>query len=279
VNNNPTSGRVTVETTGGTLQFGSLTGTGTLSAQFAANTIQVGALGLNETYSGVLNQVGTGILAVTKVGSGTWTLTGNNAYTGATTLNAGTLATGGNSIPNGGKLVINGGKVQAVGVEVVDTLFFGGVQQAAGTWGATGSGATHIDDTRFAGVTGVVSVTTAPVAGYATWAAANAPGQTMDQDHDNDGVKNGIEYFMGLSGSAFTANPAPVSGIVTWPMGATYAGVYGNDYEVQTSTDLVTWTLVPVGTGDNTVTVTAGTSVVYDMPTGGKRFVRLVVKN
>lgn len=54
-------------------------------------------------------------------------------------------------------------------------------------------------------------------------------------------------------------------------------GVYGTDYEVQTSTDLVTWTFVPEGSGDNIVT--ASVSVVYDMPTGGKLFVRLVVNN
>ena len=162
---------------------------------------------------------------------------------------------------------------------MVNTLYFGAAQQASGTWGATGSGAAHIDDTHFTG-TGVVSVTTAPVAGYTTWAANNsATGQTVDQDHDNDGVKNGIEYFMGQTNSTFTANPAAVSGTVTWPMGATYTGVYGTDYEVQSSADLVTWTQVPVGTGDNTVAVTAGTSVVYDVPTGGKSFVRLVVHN
>ena len=280
VNNNPTNGRVTLEFGGGSAQFGSLTGTGFFSAQLAGTcAMEVGNLGLNETYSGVLNQVGAGTLAVTKVGSGTWTLTGNNAYTGATTVNGGVLATAGNSIPNTGKLVINGGKVQATGTEVVDTLFFRGVQQAAGTWGATGSGAAHIDDARFAGVTGVISVTTAPVAGYASWAAANAPGQTMDQDHDNDGVDNGIEYFMGLSDSSFTNNPAPTGGSVTWPMGITYTGVYGTDYEVQSSTDLVNWTKVDEGTGDNKVTVNAGTSVVYDMPAGGKRFVRVVVRN
>ena len=127
-------------------------------------------------------------------------------------------------------------------------------------------------------------VVNSPVVGYTSWANANgATGQTLDQDHDNDGVKNGVEYFMGQTGSTFTANPGPVSGAVTWPMGATYTGTYGTDYEVQTSTDLVTWTQVPVGTGDNTVTVNPGPSptrsVVYDMPTGGKRFVRLVVKN
>lgn len=281
VNNNPTSGRVTVESAiGGTTQFGSLTGTGFLSAQFAANNIEVGHLGLNETYAGVLNQVGTGILSVTKVGSGRWTLTGTNVYTGDTTVNGGVLVTDADAIPDAGKVVINGGKVEVgLGTEVVGTLFFGSTQKAAGTWGATGSGADHIDDAHFVGLNGVLRVTTGPVAGFTAWADANAPGQTMDQDHDGDGVRNGIEYFMGLSGSGFTANPGPVSGTVTWPMGAAYVGVYGTDYEVQTSTNLATWTQVPIGTGDNTVTVSAGTAVVYDIPTGGKLFVRLVVKN
>jgi autotransporter-associated beta strand protein len=279
--NNPTSGRVTVESVGGgTTQFGSLTGTGFISAQFAENTIEVGNLGLNETFAGVLNQVGAGVLSVTKVGSGRWTLTGTNVYTGDTTVNGGILVTDGGAIPDTGKVVINGGKVEVgFGTEVVGTLFFGGTQKAAGTWGATGSGADHIDDAHFVGLNGVLSVTTGPAAGYTSWADANAPGQTMGEDHDGDGVDNGVEYFMGLSDSAFTANPAPVSGSVTWPMGATYLGVYGTDYEVQTSPDLATWTQVPAGTGDNTVTVTAGTSVVYDMPVGGKSFVRLVVKN
>ena len=48
---------------------------------------------------------------------------------------------------------------------------------------------------------------------------------------------------------------------------------------MQYSTDLVIWTKANAGIGDNTVTVTPGTSVVYDVPTGGKSFVRLVVKN
>jgi len=274
--------RATLDFSGGTIRFGSLTGSGFFTSQsLAVNTIEVGALGLTDTFSGALNQAAGSTLAVTKVGAGTWTLTGTNTYTGDTTVNAGVLAVDGDSLANTGKLVVNGGKVDpSGGVEVVDTLYFGTTQQVTGTWGATGSGAAHIDDTRFTG-TGVVSVTSGP-SGYSftSWADANgASGQTMDQDHDGDGVKNGIEYFMGATGSAFTANPAAVGGTITWPMGAAYAGVYGTDYEVQYSTNLVNWTKANEGTGDNTVTVTAGTSVVYDTPTGGKSFVRLVVNN
>lgn len=153
--------------------------------------------------------------------------------------------------------------------QTVAKLYFNDIQQSAGTWGATGSGATHIDDTRFSG-TGVVTVASGP---YQTWAAANAGGQASNLDYDNDGVPNGVEYFMGQTGSGFTANPAPVGGVVSWPKGATYAGVYGTDYVVQTSTDLSTWTDVPVG--DLT---SNGNPVQYTLPTTGPAlFTRLKV--
>jgi hypothetical protein len=121
-------------------------------------------------------------------------------------------------------------------------------------------------------------VVPAAVSGYSAWQSANAPGQTVDQDHDNDGVDNGVEYFMGLSGNSFTANPAVAGGAVTWPMGATYSGVYGADYVVQTSSDLDTWDPATVGAGAGFVAITPGVSVTYTLPTGaGKIFVRLLV--
>jgi len=109
--------------------------------------------------------------------------------------------------------------------------------------------------------------------GFSSWADANAPGQTMAQDHDLDGVSNGIEYFMGLAGNAFTANPAADSANkVSWPKGATYAGTYGSDYVVQTSTNLATWTDVPVAE------VTNGNPLEYTIPSGSPaRFTRLKV--
>jgi autotransporter-associated beta strand protein len=279
-NNNANRGNMLGSGTSATYHFGSLGGSGLLHGNFQPNTVlldlSVGATNNDATFSGVIKDNGPKV-SVIKVGSGTWTLSGTNAYTGDTTVQAGVLAVGGTAIADGNKLVIDGGKVDPMGAtEVVGTLYFGATQKAAGTWGATGSGATNIDDTHFTG-TGVVSVTTGPVAGYSAWATANgATGQTMAQDHDNDGVDNGVEYFMGQTGSSFTPNPAAVGGTVTWPMGATYTGVYGTDYKVQTSGNLSTWDDVAAAS----VTITPGASVAYALPAGGgKLFVRLVVNN
>ena len=220
------------------------------------------ATGGNISLSGTLSGVGAKLV---KSGGGTVILSGANTYTGDTTVNAGVLAVNGSSIANSGKLVVNGGVVDVSGTEVVDTLFFGGAQQAAGTWGSTSSGATHQDNTRFSG-TGVVSVTSGPVGGFSTWAAANAGGGTPSGDFDNDGVSNGIEYFMGATGSTFTANPGVVAGKVTWPMDPGYSGTY----TVQTSPDLVSWT--------NVASTVVANTVQYTLPTGaGKVFVRLDV--
>jgi uncharacterized repeat protein (TIGR02543 family) len=102
-------------------------------------------------------------------------LGGINTYGGDTIVKAGTLAVNGTAIPDTGKLVIHeGGKVAPSGAtEAVGSLFFSSVQQAAGTWGATGSGATNINDTYFTG-TGVVSVNSGPVETYTVSYDANS---------------------------------------------------------------------------------------------------------
>ena len=161
--------------------------------------------------------------------------------------------------------------------EMVMTVFpAGSAEPAAGTWGATGSGATHIDDTRFAGTAGVINVTSGPGLAYTTWSAANANGDDSDLESDGDGVPNGVEFLMGQNGTSFTPNPALVNGTVTWPKNPAALA----NWVIQTSNNLqdqVTpgdggWTIATTGVTDN------GSSIEFTPPTGaGKLFIRLRV--
>jgi len=103
--------------------------------------------------------------------------------------------------------------------------------------------------------------------GYGTWANANAGGQAANLDYNNDGVANGIAYFMGVTGIA--TNPGlDGTNTVTWPVSATYNGTY----EVQTSADLSNWIAV-----DPQPEVIGG-NLTYALPEGlGKQFIRLLV--
>ena len=114
---------------------------------------------------------------------------------------------------------------------------------------------------------------------YAGWATANAGGQTTDLDYDNDGVANGVEYFMNTT-PGFTANPSFVGNTVSWTNGGNIsASTYGTQFIVQTSSDLVTWDDVAEGDLNSNTNGPAG-SLSYSVdPANGpaKQFVRLKV--
>jgi autotransporter-associated beta strand protein len=234
-------------------------------AVILATNSTIGTAGGSLTINSVISDGGSGF-GFTQVGSGTVTLTAvTNTYTGPTTVNGGaTLKCDTSGSLGGGALSINGMvNLNYAGTKTVASLTLAGTPKAAGVYGSSASSAppANQDDARFAG-TGTVTV----LANYANWAITNAPGQTPDQDYDNDGVENGMEYFMGQTGSSFTAMPGlDGTNTVTWTKDPTYLGTW----QVQTSPNLSTWTNV-AGT-DN------GTSVSYTLPTGmGSLFVRLL---
>ena len=263
------------EVTANTFNLGALDGAGNIGSHVSAATLtlSIGALGLDTTFSGVIADMNTAAgnldgasgstIALTKTGSGTLTLTGANTYTGATAVNGGTLSLGSAFLADTSTVSIASGAVlnlNYIGTDVVAELKFAGVTQPNGIYDSTNSGG------RITG-TGKIQVSAALVS-YASWAALNAPGQTPDQVSNGDGMMNGIKYFMGASGTSFTANPHVVAGAITWPKSASFSG----SYAVQTSSDLANWTDATLGVVDN------GSSVVYTLPAGAtKLFVRLDV--
>jgi hypothetical protein len=108
---------------------------------------------------------------------------------------------------------------------------------------------------------------------FASWSAVYAGGQTAELDWDNDGVSNGVEFFMNAA-PGFTANPGlDGSKKVTWTNGGNIPSTgYGTQFVVQISTNLVTWEDVGEGGLEDN-----GGSLSYIVTGEGKQFVRLKV--
>ena len=155
-------------------------------------------LTVNETSASAVYFNGhlTGALGLTKGESGYLILSGNNnTYTGDTVVNGGQLEFGASArLGLSQRVVVNAGRLRLLstnsisdsamlsvadgdakvrlesGVETVGALILGGRRKAAGTWGASGSGAVNTDDDHFEGA-GVVNVLTTSVS---TWDAGGA---------------------------------------------------------------------------------------------------------
>ena len=98
--------------------------------------------GDNEFRGSISNGTDGGVLRVTKSGSGKWILSGNNTYTGVTTVSAGTLALRGEfSLPHTGTLNRTGGTIDIAGRAKVDVLQAGGIALPPGIYGSTDSNA------------------------------------------------------------------------------------------------------------------------------------------
>ena len=298
----------------------SISGSGTFSVQNGSTTAATLTLGSGDTtssFSGSIKDNGlsvtntsstsptppplvTGTVALTKIGTGMLTLNNSNTYSGATSINGGTLViTGATQATSaitfgGGKLGLDiASSVAAAGA----TINFTG-QQVLVSGSPTLASYTLLTASSITGTPTLAAPAPAGYElkvesnslklvklGYASWATINGAGPNLNDDHDNDGVDNGTEYFLGGPNgptTGFTAVPgvANTLGIlsITWNKGAGYIGAYNTDFVVETSTTLSgPWTLEtsPGNVADSPASVT------YTFPGGpaysGKRFARLKV--
>lgn len=153
--------------------FNGLTGTGTVTNSAAtASVLQIGSyssfedLGTSSTFSGVI-QDGAGRMALTKAGTGTFTLNSANTYTGNTIVGQGSLVVAnaaalgstlnGTTVNNGATLTVSNTAVNAETITLNGTGVSGvGALTSTGTSSLAGNVILATDST--VGVTGTMAV-------------------------------------------------------------------------------------------------------------------------
>jgi autotransporter-associated beta strand protein len=242
------------------------------------------AAGTGEIAGRIADNSTTHRTALTKEGTGTWTLSGANSYTGATLVSAGTLALTGSSqsptitvaagaslgfLPGttataDGTVIFNaGGRVRLTSAPSLSSYTLLTAAAITGTPELFPAVPGYILEV----VGGTTLKLTSTGSGYTTWANANVGGQGVALDFDQDGIANGIEFFMGTATPGFTPPGVLLNNTITWPKDPAFIG----SYLVQTSPDLADWS-----NADGVMDL--GSTVVCRIPSGpGKRFFRLKV--
>jgi fibronectin-binding autotransporter adhesin len=215
--------------------FGDLQGSGTITNGVAASiTLTTGGSNASTTFSGVI-QNPSGTVALTKTGAGTMTLSGANAYTGITTISAGTLSintlqsvSGGASSLGAPTTIANG----TIGIGATGILQYTGTGHASnrvinvtadgGSVDASGSG----DLTLSGGVTGSGNnlVLTGTGTGSESGVIANGAG-TLTKSGTGTWTLSGSNTYTGLTTiSAGTLKLGATGGATNTPLGTTGTG-------------------------------------------------------
>ena len=154
-----------VDLNGQTVSLDGIAGSGTITNNGAAVTLTEGAGNTSSTFSGLIND-GNGAITLAKNGTGTWTLTTANTYTGGTTLNAGVINLNTSSFGLGtGTLAVSAGaNGQQLALGVTGLNVTNSITIAGG--GATSQGIIYYNQTSgSATCSGPISITGAPNSG------------------------------------------------------------------------------------------------------------------
>lgn len=255
------SAHFTEKNSGQTTTFGALYGGNNTQLAQPENYV-IGALNLNTLFAGTITGAAS---SLTKNGTGTLTLTGNNANTGITTINAGTLqigdgvttgqgalGTGAITINASGTLIFNkpdaftvNNNISGAGALIqtnVSTFTYGGTDSASGTLTVSGG-------TLALGSSGVINSPVALASGTIYDVSANTA-FTLAASLSGSGTVNGL-----LTTAGGTINPGgtAAAGTLTFASGLTENGNANNQFEL--SSPAGTNDLINI-TGDLTLTGT-----------------------
>lgn len=294
--NNTIGGNITLNSgasgTAISVESGTLTLSGTISrVASTARSLRLQGAGNGFLTGSIAASVSGGLF---KDGSGTWSLSGNSAHTGTTTVNGGVLLLerpflfdgSGVTIASAGKLALVFDEPSGDVTDHVNSLTISGKAKPPGTWGGAGSGANFVDNLHFSG-SGTLTVANGPAASdYEMWSSAFVHGLSggPGDDDDGDGMTNFEEYAFGLVPTQ-NASINPVS-ILLQRGGGTFSYRRRNPtlgtgliYTIWYSTDLVTWTKDTGALQSPSIADSDGVqSVSVTLSTGLKDSVKLFVK-
>jgi autotransporter-associated beta strand protein len=194
---------------------------------------------------------------VTKSGAGTWSLVRSNSYTGATTINAGTLSLGDGTnhtnLADSSSVIIAGAGTLHLnynGTDTVSALTFAGIARPPGVYSSANSS--------FITGPGMLTVSTGPATDYEGWVEFHAitTGQSGDDDHD--GLNNLAEYAFGLD----PQSGASVQPVIELPTNSSGTFTYTRRHKSLTSMNYTVWYSTDLGTWAKDSGATEGSPVV-----------------
>ena len=252
-----------------------------------AVTLTTGSNNASTTYSGTLSN-GSGTVALTKLGTGALTLSGNNTYSGTTTLSAGTLNINGATAIGAGSFTITAGTINNTSGAAI-TLTNNNPQNWNGNFTFTGTnnlnlgtGAVTMNAARTVTVTANTLTVGGIIGGAFRLSKAGNGALTLNAVNTHSGttltagvLNIGNAQALGNVASAFIINGGSINNTSGAALTlANYPLTVGNNFTFVGTNNLNLGTGAVTLTGNRTVTVTANTLTVDGLIGGAFRLTK-----
>ncbi len=201
---------------GGALNFSNSGSGATLTSNQGSHTITAAVILSSNLTAAInagtftINGVVSGSGGLTKSGAGTLVLTAANAYSGNTTVQAGTLRISNQSLADSANVLLSTGATLDLefsgSADRIHSLLINSVAQVIGSWGAVGNASATYHTSLIAG-TGVLQLSAGPVVGdynndgkvdladYITWRRKSGASTITNRDPNNTGAIGQVDFI------------------------------------------------------------------------------------